>query len=105
MDRPADRPRQRSRPRNGMTAHAAGDTAAFTPGRPMNILQRVFDSLMGPMPVADPETVARETIRSAGFSDTVRSQALARFDRRMDLRQPVDESLHAVMAWAESRHE
>jgi hypothetical protein len=71
----------------------------------MNLLQRTFDALLGPMPVADPETTARETIRSAGFSDSVQSQALARFDRRMDLRQPVDESLHAVMAWAESREE
>jgi hypothetical protein len=69
----------------------------------VNLLQRAFDALIGPMPVSDPETVARETIRSAGFSDSVRSQAIARFDRRMDLRQPVDESLHAVMAWAESR--
>jgi hypothetical protein len=69
----------------------------------VNLLQRTFDALLGPTPVADPETTARETIRAAGFSDTVRSQALARFDRRMDLRKPVDESLRAVMAWAESR--
>ena len=69
----------------------------------MSILQKVFDALIGPSIELDPESAARETILNAGFSAEVQAKALARFERRMQLRQPVPDSLHAVMAWAEEQ--
>lgn len=68
----------------------------------MNVLRRILNAIAPPPPAQSAEHAAREAIRQAPLSNTIRSQALARFNRRMALRQPVDEALHAVMAWAES---
>ena len=66
----------------------------------MNLLQSLFNYLLGPEPNA--AALARRYITDADFSDTVRSQALARFERHMALNHDVDESFRSVVKWAES---
>lgn len=69
----------------------------------MGILQKIINAIIGPEPTIDPVEASRELIRRAGYSEAICANALARFDRRMALRQDIGGSLNAVMAWAESQ--